>query len=611
MWAWLARVAAQMSGGIARGLDAAVQRRAGLMLAAVLAAVALFLLPWPAPLLDLLLVVSLGLSIALCAAAVRAGEPARFPQLPSLLLVSVLLRLGLNIATLRAVLGSSGGSAAGRDGVPFLISGSGSLLFGGDYLVGALVVIAFAAVEYLVLARGGERVAEVAARFVLDALPGRQSAIEADLRAGSISQAQAAERRRALDREAQTYGALDGAVRLLRGDVVAALLLLSAGVIFGVLLGVLRHGLDVTEAAERYTGLVLSQALLTQVPVLLNAAAAALLLTRGGAQTDDQGRAAAPSNAAHEGDRQALVIEAAPALGLDGPTLGALATALSARLGFPVPPIVLRPLPAGAASSRTLTVSLFGARLSTPSLTGDGDARAVLQQTLLSAAPDLLTLDAVQAWLDDLQRGQPALVRETVPRRIDLGRLSALLRRLLSARVWPIDLRAVLEVLATLPKLDGDVTRLAEQVRGQLGRFLIHGFLRAGLSDGPTAGGGGLGDGLPALLMSTEIEALLRDTQRGGAGEGGRLEPDLARDIVQGALSAKRLAPDSVLLCQADVRPYVEELLSSTPEVLPVFAYSEVPSSVRVIVLGRVEPGGEHTAPVLDSSAVPWQLRSR
>ena len=569
------------------------------MLLVVLGSLLLLLLPLPGVILDGLLLSAWLLSLSMLVAAVRAGEPLHLPQLPSLLLLSVLLRLGLNLAGLRAILSAQATPS-------FLIREGGALFFGDDVWVGALVMLGFALVEYLVLARGGERVAEVAARFVLDALPGRQAAIEADLRSGAITQQQAQERRALLDREAQIYGALDGSFRLLRGDVVAALLLLSAGVIFALLLGVLRQGLDPGEAAERSVRWVLSQALWTQIPVLLNVAAAGLLLTRAGLQP-----AAAADSASGSAGSAGIWLDLGTAVPLDAAGAEAVRSQLAARLGFAVPDIALRHTAATASAPRTVHVWLHGARLASFSAASPGEAQGQLVAVLLAAAPDLLTLDGVQGLLSTLQPQAPALLRETLPRRIELGRLTAVLRRLLSQRIWPIDLRAVLEVIAVLPKPDPDLAALVEQIRGQLGRFLLQGFLQPGLSDAaasPLPGGGAHGDGLPALLISTEIESMLRDSR---IPDGGRLEPDLVRDIVQGAVSAKQMAPEAVLLCHSDVRRALEDLLLGTPAVLPIVAYSEVPASIRVIVMGRVEPGGENATPVVDSSAVPWQMRTR
>ena len=223
-------------------------------LAAICVLLVTLLLPVPPGVLDLLLLANLLLAGAILGLAVQAGEPQRLPQLPALLVVSILLRLGLNVAAVRLILTQG---YAGR-----VIDTFGSVVVRGDYLVGAVIFVILATVQYLVLARGGERVAEVAARFVLDALPGRQAAIEADLRALSISFAQAQERRAALDREAQVYGAMDGALRLVKGDVVAGLLVLGLGLGAGLFVGVVSQELSLGEAASRYALLTIGDGLL-------------------------------------------------------------------------------------------------------------------------------------------------------------------------------------------------------------------------------------------------------------------------------------------------------------------------------------------------------------
>jgi flagellar biosynthesis protein FlhA len=265
-------------------------------------------------------------------------------------------------------------------------------------------------------------------------------------------------------------------------------------------------------------------------------------------------------------------------------------------------------------AGRRLQVRLHGAPLFSGELPPDGDARTALGEAILGAAADLLSLDTVQEAVLSLQRQVPALVRETVPRRIDLGRLTAILRRLLAQRVWPVDVRAVLETVATLPRLEPELDALTEQVRGGLGRFLVKGLLRG---SGDVSTGGAAAEGLPALLLSSEIEELLREARRSDGEPGLFLEPELARDIVEGVQSGKKMAPEAVLLCHADVRRSVEELLAGAPGAPPVLAYSEVPASVPVVVLGRVEPGAdarassdERTTPFIDSAAVPWQMRS-
>lgn len=539
------------------------------------------LLPVPPLLLDLLLVGNLLFAGGILWLAVRAGEPQRLPQLPALLVMAILLRLGLNIAAVRLILTQG---YAGR-----VIDLFGSVVVRGDYLVGTVVFAILATVQYLVLARGGERVAEVAARFVLDALPGRQAAIEADLRAGSISFAQAQQRRAALDREAQVYGAMDGALRLVKGDVVAGLLVLAIGLFAGLVAGVSTQGLSMAEAAQRYALLAIGDGLVTQVPVLLTAAAASLLLTRGVQQ-----QAAQPPESPLE---PPLVIRASPELALTAAAVQAVLAELTSELGVPLPQATLEL--AAELPPATLRVRLRGASLLVQRLHKGEEPLPALKQALAAAAAELITLDDVQRVLDALQRERPALLREVVPRRIELARLTALLRGLLEERVWPLDVGAVLETVAALPKLEADLRDLIEQVRAGLGRFLVHGYVRAAALPEPGAAGPST-EGLPALLLDSEIEEVLRDALRSAPPARAAahpdevplaIEPELQRDIVQSVLAKKAQSPGAVVLCHSDIRRHVQRLLGGSPQALPVLAYSELPPSLPVLVMGRIEPG--------------------
>lgn len=539
-----------------------------LVLAVVLIVVALLLLPVPPLVLDGLLLANLALGVGLLILAVRAGTPERLPQLPALLVVSIVLRLGLNVTAVRLILSEG---YAGR-----VIATFGATMARGDLVLGIAVLLVLATVQYLVLARGGERVAEVAARFVLDALPGRQAAIEADLRAGVLTPREAQALRAALDARAQVYGSMDGALRLVRGDVVAGLVVLALGLVGGLLVGVLEQDLPLSEAASRYALLTVGDGLVTQVPALLGAAAAALLLTRGvaAAQTEllEANRKKTPP--------PAIEIEVGTALGLSLPSLTDEIAALARRLGVPVPMVQLRVREDGP--PRWLAVRLHGALLLGRTLSSAEDSLAVLRPAILSSPSELLPLDAVQAAVDALAAERPVLVREVVPRRLDLARLGALLARLLDERVWPIDLRALLETVASLPRIPEDPAELFDEVRARMGRYLVHGYLRDGEA--------GAEAGLPALLVSDMIEEALRESLR--PGDGLLLEPELRRDLTSAVLEQKAAFPDAVLLCSQDVRRALSRLLFATPQALPVVAYSELPPSLPVLVVGRIEPTG-------------------
>jgi type III secretion protein V len=238
----------------------------------VVAVVAMMLVPLPAAAIDVLLAVSLTSAVVILLSAVYAPSPARLTTLPTLVLLATLFRLGLNVSTTRRILAEGDGGE--------VVRAFGSFVARGDLVVGLVVFAVIAIVQYLVVARGAERVAEVAARFALDGLPGKQLAIDGDLRAGAIDAAEAARRRAALESQSQLYGALDGAMKFVKGDVIAAILIVVVNLAGGMLVGMGERGLGAGEAASIYAIQAIGDGLVVQVPALLVALAAALVVTR-------------------------------------------------------------------------------------------------------------------------------------------------------------------------------------------------------------------------------------------------------------------------------------------------------------------------------------------
>ncbi len=230
------------------------------------------LVPLPSAAVDLLLSLSLAASVLLLVASLAVRRSVDFLTFPSLLLLVTLSRLALNVATTRLILSEG---EAGR-----VIDAFAGLVVRGDLLVGAVMFAVITAVQFLVIARGSERVAEVAARFALDGLPGHQAAIDADLRAGAISAEEAARRRAALGERASFHGAMDGAARFVRGDAIAGLAITAINLVGGVAVGSLRHGLEVGASLDLYGRLTIGDGLLAQIPALLVSLAAGVLVTR-------------------------------------------------------------------------------------------------------------------------------------------------------------------------------------------------------------------------------------------------------------------------------------------------------------------------------------------
>jgi flagellar biosynthesis protein FlhA len=250
---------------------------------AVVSVVLLMILPLPPLLLDLLLSVDIGLAVVLLLTALYIKEPVQFSVFPSLLLVLTLLRLSLNVASTRLVLlhGGEGIEAAGN-----VIMSFGQFVVGGNYVVGVVVFLVLIAIQFIVINHGAVRISEVTARFTLDALPGKQMAIDADLNAGLIDDREAKHRRETIRREADFYGAMDGAIRFTQRDALAAVLITGVNIVAGLIIGVLQHGLDLPTAARTYTILTVGEGLVTAIPALLVSMSGGLIMTRAASESD-------------------------------------------------------------------------------------------------------------------------------------------------------------------------------------------------------------------------------------------------------------------------------------------------------------------------------------
>ncbi len=245
-------------------------------MAAVLGALIIPLPPW---LLDLGLAINLASAVALLVAALYARDALKVTSFPTLLLFTTLFRLALNVSSTRLAL------AEGHAGE--IIQAFGEFVVRGDYVVGAVIFAILTLVQFLVVAKGAERVAEVSARFTLDAMPGKQMSIDADLRAGAIDQAQARRRRRDLERESQMFGAMDGAMKFVKGDVIAGLVIVAVNLLGGIAIGVLQGGLTMSEAASTFALIAIGDGLVSQIPSLCISVAAGLVVTRVASEKED------------------------------------------------------------------------------------------------------------------------------------------------------------------------------------------------------------------------------------------------------------------------------------------------------------------------------------
>jgi flagellar biosynthesis protein FlhA len=262
-----------MLGWIARGEVA--------MAFGVIGVILLLILPIPKFLLDLLLAISLVSSVLILMTALMMKRPLDFAIFPTVLLVSTLFRLGLNLASTRLVLshGHEGHAAAGQ-----VIQAFGSLMMGGSFIIGIIIFAIILVVNFVVITKGATRIAEVSARFTLDSMPGKQMAIDADLSSGLIDEEQAKLRRKELEQESTFFGAMDGASKFVRGDAVAGLIIVFINAIGGILIGAIQHGLPIGEAANTYLALTVGDGLVTQVPAIVISIAAGFLVSKAGVE---------------------------------------------------------------------------------------------------------------------------------------------------------------------------------------------------------------------------------------------------------------------------------------------------------------------------------------
>jgi len=243
----------------------------------------IMIIPLNAILIDILLTLSISVSLLIVFIGMYIQKPLDFSVFPSILLITTLFRLSLNIATTRQILvrGDEGAEAAGK-----IIKAFGTFIVGGNYVVGAVVFIILVIINFVVITKGAGRVAEVAARFTLDAMPGKQMSIDADLSAGLISDAEARIRRERIELEADFYGAMDGASKFVRGDAIAGIIIIFVNIIGGLVIGVVQKDMNFIDALSNYTILTIGDGLVSQIPALLTSTAAGIIVTRAASQSN-------------------------------------------------------------------------------------------------------------------------------------------------------------------------------------------------------------------------------------------------------------------------------------------------------------------------------------
>jgi flagellar biosynthesis protein FlhA len=247
----------------------------------VVGIIVLLIIPVPAMLLDLLLAISLTGSVLILMTAILIKKPLEFTSFPTVLLVATLYRLGLNVASTRLILGHG---QEGSHGAGAVIAAFGNLMMQGNFVIGVIVFIILVVVNFMVVTKGSGRIAEVAARFTLDAMPGKQMAIDADLSTGLIDQDTAKQRRKDLEQESTFFGAMDGASKFVKGDAVAGLIITAINIIGGILIGVVQHKMPIGEASASYTLMTIGDGLVSQIPALIISIAAGMVVSKAGVE---------------------------------------------------------------------------------------------------------------------------------------------------------------------------------------------------------------------------------------------------------------------------------------------------------------------------------------
>src|SRR5690625_3904717 len=247
-----------------------------IVLIGVIFIVVMLVIPLPGGLLSVLILVNMALAFIVILVAMNTKEALDFAVFPSLLLLLTLFRLGLNVSTTRAILGEA--DAGG------VVDTFGNFVTGGNVLVGLVVFLILVVIQFIVITKGAERVSEVSARFTLDAMPGKQMSIDADLNSGLISEHEAKDRRKKIEDEADFFGAMDGASKFVKGDAIAGIVIVLVNLIFGMIIGMTQHGLSFGETVELFSRLTVGDGLVSQIPALLIATATGIIVTRVAAE---------------------------------------------------------------------------------------------------------------------------------------------------------------------------------------------------------------------------------------------------------------------------------------------------------------------------------------
>ncbi|WP_131195921.1 flagellar biosynthesis protein FlhA [Lichenihabitans psoromatis] len=604
------------------------------LVALLVLTMAMMIMPVPTAMADVLIAANIGLSLLLMMVAIHITAPVEFSTLPSIILITTAFRLSLSITTSRMVL------VQGDAGE--IIRTFGEFLIAGNVVVGLVVYLIITIVQFVVITKGSERVAEVAARFTLDALPGKQISIDTDLKNGDIDQKDARQRRRTLEKESQLYGAMDGAMKFVKGDAIASLVIIVVNLIGGMAIGCLQRGMSFPQAVQTYSLLAVGDGLIAQIPALLISLTAGVIVTRVTSDSGSNlGRDIMSQLTGHPRTLQisALVL-AALAMVPGFPTavfltlailLGAAGWALAGRAktqarefevargsaeraGPEAAALTVRLGPAWRASGDDLTERLDLARLDlgrvlgirVPRVTvmlddtaaaatwrlevdglpsGEGevahleDLVPAVRAALGRVAGQFIGIQESQALLTSLEPDYVDLVREAT-KAAPLPRLAEVLRRLLDEQVSIANLRSLLEAVAEWGPRETNTAVLAEHVRIALRRQIC--FALAGPDKV-----------LPVVLLEAQLDDACRaGIQATPVGLQLILDPAASERLltVLRQMTAQRPASRArpAMLVSADLRRHLRALLHRSDVDLPVLTHGELAPDFRLDVVGTI-----------------------